>query len=128
MVGRADLAEAVNEQLAAAAMRDDRPWIWVYHAPPDESPTSWTGKRHYGDTDLNGWIEQHHPDLVLCGHVQQSPFEDDGRWIDRVGTSLVFNAGRQIGPVPTYIEIDTDAQHARWSGLTGVEELSFSDV
>ena len=60
--------------------------------------------------------------------MHQSPFEDDGRWIDRVGTSLVFNAGRQIGPVPTYIEIDTAAQHARWAGLTGAEELSFADV
>jgi Icc-related predicted phosphoesterase len=120
---------AVDRQLAEdATLLDGRPWIWVYHAPPDESPTSWTGKRHYGDTDLNGWIDQHHPDIVLCGHVHQSPFEDDGRWIDRIGSTLVFNAGRQIGPVPTYIELDTTAGHARWSGLTGVEELSFSDV
>src|SRR5262249_47312242 len=34
-----------------------RTWIWVYHAPPDNSPTSWTGRRHYGDKDLNAWIE-----------------------------------------------------------------------
>jgi len=37
--------EQVGEQLAADAelWRDgpaDRPWIWAYHAPPDDSPTS----------------------------------------------------------------------------------------
>ena len=80
----------------------------MYHAPPDDSPTSWTGKRHYGDEDLVAWIEQHHPDVVLCGHVHQSPFANDGAWIDRIGSTLVLNAGRQIGPVPTCIELDTE--------------------
>ena len=47
----------MDAQLRADAV--DRPgtWIWVYHHPPDESPTSWTGRRHIGDTDLNDWIE-----------------------------------------------------------------------
>ena len=75
--------DVVDRQLADdAALVGDRRWIWVYHAPPDASPTSWTGKRHYGDEDLVAWIEQHQPDIVLCGHVHQSPFVDRRR-LDR---------------------------------------------
>ena len=121
--------EIVDRQLADdAALLGGRQWIWVYHAPPDASPTSWTGKRHYGDEDLVRWVEQHRPDIVLCGHVHQSPFASEGAWIDRVGSTLIFNAGRQIGPVPTHIELDTDAEHARWSSLAGVEETEFAAV
>ena len=38
-------------QFTAAA--SDRPpqWVWVYHWLPCESPTCWTGRRHYGDED-----------------------------------------------------------------------------
>ena len=94
----------------------------MYHAPPDASPTSWTGKRHYGDEELVAWIEQHRPRLVLCGHVHQSPFASGGGWIDRIGSTLVLNAGRQRGPVPTCIELDTDAGTRGWSSFEGVEE------
>jgi Icc-related predicted phosphoesterase len=121
--------DVVDRQLADdAAAREDRPWIWIYHAPPDQSPTSWTGKRHYGDEDLVAWIERHHPDFVLCGHVHQSPFSSSGAWIDRIGSTLVFNAGRQIGPVPTRIDLDTEAECARWFSLAGDEERAFADV
>ena len=119
--------EAVGRQLAAdAVLRGDRRWIWAYHAPPDASPTSWTGKRYYGDEDLVGWIAQYTPDIVMCGHVHQSPFAAEGAWIDRIGSTLVLNAGRQIGPVPAHIELDTDAEHASWSSLAGVEEQTFA--
>ena len=100
----------------------------MYHGPPDASPTSWTGKRHYGDEALNAWIEQYQPALVLCGHVHQSPFASDGAWIDRVGSALVFNSGRQTGPIPTRIAIDLTEGSARWVSLAGDEERAFSDV
>ncbi len=121
--------DVVDRQLAEdAKVVGDRQWLWVYHAPPDESPTSWTGKRHYGDTELNGWINQYEPAFVLCGHVHQSPFASKGAWIDRVGSTLVFNAGRQTGPIPTRIAIDVGAGHAEWVSLTGHEERSFAEV
>jgi len=121
--------DVVDRQLAHdAGSVGDRPWIWIYHAPPDHSPTSWTGKRHYGDEDLVRWIELHRPDFVLCGHVHQSPFSSNGAWIDRIGSTLVFNAGRQIGPVPTRIDLDTDEESARWVSLAGDEARAFADV
>jgi Icc-related predicted phosphoesterase len=119
--------ELVGAQLEADAARvGDRLWVWAYHAPPDDSPTSWTGSRHYGDEDLSAWIGRHQPDVVLCGHVHQSPFVDGGGWFDRIGTTAVCNAGRQIGPVPTHIEIDTDQMLARWSSLESVEERALA--
>jgi Icc-related predicted phosphoesterase len=85
-----------------------RLWVWVYHAPPDASPTSWTGRRHYGDEALRQWIERHRAGVVLCGHVHESPFKTDGSWIDRIGSTVVFNAGRQRGPVPARVERHPD--------------------
>jgi Icc-related predicted phosphoesterase len=116
--------DLVDRQLADdAAAVGDRDWIWVYHAPPDASPTSWTGKRHYGDTELSAWIDRHRPHLVLCGHVHQAPFADDGGWADRVGSTWVVNAGRQIGPVPAHVIVDTRTGRASWTSLDGVDEL-----
>jgi Icc-related predicted phosphoesterase len=119
--------EVVDRALAADAPESDtRLWIWAYHAPPDQSPTSWTGRRHYGDADLNAWIDQHKPDLVLCGHVHQSPFAEGGGWADRIGTTWVVNSGREPGPVPTHIVIDTDARRARWVSSERIQELSLA--
>jgi Icc-related predicted phosphoesterase len=115
--------ESVDAFLAAEAARAvGRRWVWVYHAPPDASPTSWTGQRYYGDSDLNVWIEQHKPALVLCGHVHESPFVDGGGWADRVGATWVLNAGHEPGPVPAHVVIDVRAAHCTWSASTGVGE------
>jgi Icc-related predicted phosphoesterase len=121
--------DQVDRALAADAMKlDGRLWIWAYHAPPAGSPTSWTGKRHYGDADLNAWIERHSPDVVLCGHVHQSPFAQGGGWADRIGTTWVVNSGREPGPVPTHIVIDTDTREARWMSSEGAQELSWASA
>jgi hypothetical protein len=59
--------------------------------------------------------------------VHQSPFAEGGGWADRIGTTLVVNSGREPGPVPAHIVIDTDARLARWSSSEGVDELSFAE-
>ena len=113
--------EAVARQLAVDAPCRPGRWIWVYHAPPSGSPTSWNGTRHYGDDHLAQWIGEYAPDLVLCGHIHQAPFRAGGSWIDRIGSSWIFNAGCQIGPVPAYVTFDTEAREATWSSLAGSE-------
>jgi Icc-related predicted phosphoesterase len=113
--------DAVGEQLALEAARRPAHWVWVYHAPPDASPVSWAGERHFGDTDLVEWIQRHRPDMVLTGHIHQSPFRKGGSWVDRIGDTWVFNAGRQIGPVPTHVIFDTDERRAMWFSLAGNE-------
>ena len=119
--------QAVEDQLARDAKErpDAALWIWAYHSPPDRSPTSWSGKRHFGDELLNELATLHQPDLVLAGHVHEAPFRDDGSWHDRIGDTLVLNAGRQTGPVPAHLVVDTAARQVEWSGLTGCEQISF---
>ena len=114
---------ALEAQLAADAARRPARWVWVYHWPPLGSPTCWTGRRDYGDADVGGWIAQHQPDIVLTGHVHEPPFKPTGSWADRIGDTWVFNAGRQIGPVPAHIEIDLAAGSASWRSMMGDEEL-----
>jgi Icc-related predicted phosphoesterase len=113
--------KAVDAQLARDAARPRRAWMWVYHSPPSDSPTSWTGTRHYGDDALVAWIAQYAPAMVFSGHIHQSPFRQGGSWVDRIGDTWVFNPGRQIGPVPTHVIVDTDAARAMWFSLAGNE-------
>lgn len=120
--------QALETRLAHDAAQRPGRWVWVYHWPPLGSPTCWTGRRSYGDTELGEWIAEHQPDLVLTGHVHEPPFKPDGNWADRIGDTWVFNAGRQIGPVPTHIEIDLDAGSAEWHSLMGSESLRLSDA
>lgn len=116
--------DTVEAQLAADGARRPRRWIWIYHWPPLGSPTCWTGRKHYGDTELGGWIDTFRPDFVLCGHVHQPPFKIDGAWADRIGDTWVLNPGHQIGPVPAHIEIDLEAGQAIWRSLMGEEAFS----
>ena len=120
--------QALDARLAADAVRRPARWIWVYHWPPLGSPTCWTGRRDYGDADLAAWIGRHQPDIVLTGHVHESPFKPAGAWADRIGSTWVFNAGRQMGPVPAHIAIDLQAGSAAWRSLMGAEALQLVDA
>jgi Icc-related predicted phosphoesterase len=118
--------DALEAQLKADAARRPARWLWVYHWPPLGSPTCWTGRKSYGDTDLGGWIDEFSPDMVLAGHVHESPFKEDGSWIDRIGSTWVCNAGHQMGKIPARIELDLDAATARWVSLMGTEVADLS--
>ena len=78
----------IEAQLRDAAAKRAQRWIWVHHAPPANSPTSWGGKRFFGDVELVQWITQYQPSMVISGHVHQSPFIPDGSWFDRLGDHL----------------------------------------
>lgn len=119
--------EAVGEQIAADAAKVKGKWIWIYHAPPDASPTCWDGEKFIGDTRLAEWIRQYQPDMVLCGHIHQSPFKADGSWVDRIGKTWVFNSGRYSGPSPAHIVFDTDAAMAVWISLAGAECVNLDE-
>ena len=67
------------------------------------------------------------PDIVLTGHVHESPFKPAGHWAHRIGRSWVLNAGRQIGPVPTHVSLDLAAGSAEWRSMMGHETLSLAD-
>lgn len=114
--GEVSRAEVEAQLARESALRGDR-WIWIYHAPPEGSRTSWAGRRHYGDSHLRGWIEQYQPEMVLGGHIHNSPFYEEGSWIDQIGSTWVFNPGKQIGPQPTTIVIDFEKGTAEWNSF-----------
>jgi Icc-related predicted phosphoesterase len=113
--------------LAEAAERRSGPWLWAYHGPP-EGPLAWTGSRHYGDPELPRLLEQHRPDVVLCGHIHQAPFVDGGAWAEQRGPTWLFNSGHERGQVPAHVEIDLAARTARWSSSRGSDELALGPL
>lgn len=123
--GPSSKSELERQLHAAAELDRDGAWIWVYHSPPDASPTSWSGRRHYGDDVLDAFIERLRPDLVLTGHVHEAPFQDGGSWFDRIGATLVLNAGRQPGPMPAHVIIDTAERFADWWTSQGQGSVGF---
>lgn len=117
--GPVSRAELAGQLAAAAATAAGKRWIWIHHAPPAGSPVCWTGRKFAGDEALRGWIDQFQPDIVLSGHIHNSPFYADGAWVDRIGKTWVFNPGRQIGPCPAFISLDLDNMVAEWISLEG---------
>jgi Icc-related predicted phosphoesterase len=118
--------EGIARQLEDAAAAKPGEWIWVHHAPPADSPTSWGGKRHFGDSDLVQWMARWRPGMVISGHVHQSPFVRDGSWYDRIGDTWAFNAGHQYGRPPAHIVLDFDARQAFWLSAAGEEVIDLA--
>jgi Icc-related predicted phosphoesterase len=113
----------LEADLARAAEQRTGPWMWAYHGPP-EGPLTWTGSRHYGDPELPRLIDEHRPDLVLCGHIHQAPFVPGGGWVERRGDTWIFNSGYELGPVPTHVFLDLAGRTAAWRSSQGHEEIS----
>jgi Icc-related predicted phosphoesterase len=113
-------------QLIEANTIDATKRLWAFHEPPDASPVSWNGKRHFGSKILLDWIERWKPDIVVGGHVHNAPFYGDGSWKDQIGDTWVFNPGKQIGPVPCMIAFDLDTMTASWESMEGHEAQALS--
>ena len=126
-LGPATLAR-LEAGLDAAAAHRTLPWIWAYHGPP-EGPLSWTGERHYGDPELPRLIDQHRPDVVLCGHIHQAPYVEGGGWWERRGTTHLFNSGYQRGELPAHVILELSPQErtATWWSLAGSGEMTLVD-
>lgn len=115
--------EKIGVQLRDAAAAHKGRWIWVHHAPAAKSPTSWGGSRFFGDAELVDWINSYKPDIVLSGHVHQSPFISDGSWFDRLGETWVFNVGHEFGSPPAHIILDLDNDRAYWLSSAGEQSI-----
>lgn len=126
--GPASQAE-LEAQLARDTQRVVGRWIWVHHSPPSGSPVCWTGRKFGGDECLREWILRFTPNIVLSGHIHNSPFLAQGSWVDRIGRTWVFNPGKQIGASPAYIALDLDAMTAEWISIEGqsVRQLAVAD-
>ena len=106
--------KGVDRLLEEEAARRAGTWVWLYHSPPADTGLCSNGRRRFPDADLVGWIERFRPDVVLCGHVHEAPWAPDGAWAARIGATWVFNAGSQVGPIPSHVILDTAEGTARW--------------
>ncbi len=62
--------------------------ILVSHSPPYNTKTDIVGRgEHVGSKVIRKFIEEHQPELCICGHIHES------RNIDRIGQTLILNPG-----------------------------------
>ncbi len=116
--------DLVEVQLESAAVDRPERWVWVYHSPPAGTRLCTTGTREFPDHELAGWIDRWKPDIVICGHIHQAPWVEGGGWVDRRGSTWVFNAGHQAGPIPAHILIDLEARTADWVAIPEHDEIT----
>ena len=102
---------------------DSRPVFWVHHAPPLGTRTSWNGKRDLGDSNVVDWIKAYGPALVISGHVHNAPYYPEGSWVDRLGSTVVVNGGRQSGDIPASIIVELENGELTWFGMEGRESV-----
>ena len=121
------LLKDIEDKIIKDASTDKTKWFWIYHTPTDNSQTSWDGKKYNGDANLNRWIKDYKPNMVIAGHCHLSPFKKDGSWVDQIDSTWVFNPGMQIGPFPTHIIMDTGVNKAAWFSLEGGQQVNLSD-
>ncbi len=105
----------LEKQLEREATHSCKRWIWIHHAPPEGSSTSWSGRKYIGDAFLRKWIDRFQPDMVLSGHIHNAPFSEPGSWVDKIGRTWVFNTGRQTGSQPTTLTLDLETMTAEWN-------------
>jgi Icc-related predicted phosphoesterase len=117
----------MDEHLSQSRPSEGHDWVWIHHAPPLGCRTAWTGKKDAGDEHLLGLIRQWRPAAVLAGHIHNAPFRTDGSWSNRLGSTWIFNPGRQIGPVPTHLVFDWPARAVTYSSLEGIHTLNLRD-
>ena len=62
--------------------------IFVPHAPPRDTKVDriMMGK-HVGSTAVREFVERHHPDAVVCGHIHEA------RGVDSMGKTTIVNCG-----------------------------------
>jgi uncharacterized protein len=78
----------LERRIAQAAASVDRCRVLVFcpHAPPARTACDRLGNgRHVGSTAVRAFVEEHQPDLVLCGHIHEA------RATDTIGRSAIVN-------------------------------------
>lgn len=65
-----------------------RATVFVPHAPPkDTAVDKIASGAHVGSIAVRRFIEQHHPGVVICGHIHEA------RGVDSIGSSTIVNCG-----------------------------------
>ncbi|MEM1362733.1 MAG: metallophosphoesterase [Pseudomonadota bacterium] len=117
----------IDAQFEEDAQRPHESWLWVYHAPPSDSPVSWGGNRFFGDPEHRSWINKWQPNYVLSGHVHQAPFVPDGSWVSQIGNTRIFNMGQQPGEIPAHVILNTKEHAALWFSIYDNQQIDLAE-
>jgi hypothetical protein len=83
----------------------------VSHTPPaDTALDRIRSGKHVGSAAVRQFIESHHPDLVICGHIHES------RGIDSLGSTVMVNCGPACDGSYALIELG-DQVEVKLAGL-----------
>lgn len=86
-----ELSEETIKERAEDGWRDVAPARWkifIPHAPPHNTTVDrLLSATHVGSKAIRTFIEQHHPDVVVCGHIHEA------RGQDTIGSSEIVNCG-----------------------------------
>lgn len=86
-------------KLLLADHGDDATLLWIMHEPPTGTQLSEEGSPVEGNAWWRDAIEEHQPELVVCGHDHTTPLERDV-WQDKIGKTNVINVGQNMdGPL-----------------------------
>ena len=76
-------AEAGWKNVAEASWK-----VFIPHAPPRDTKVDRIASgSHVGSTAVREFIEQRHPDVVVCGHIHEA------RGLDSIGKTKIVNCG-----------------------------------
>jgi Icc-related predicted phosphoesterase len=83
--------------------------LWVMHEPPTGTQISLAGSLVEGHAWWRDAIEEHQPELVVCGHDHSTSIRF-GVWEDRIGKTRVVNVGQNMdGPLhATLVTLNAD--------------------
>jgi Icc-related predicted phosphoesterase len=106
----------IDAQLAKDAARRPTRWIWAHHAPPANSPTSWGGKRFFGDVELAQWIERHQPSMGDLGPCASIALHPSGLVVRPAWRHLDLQRRASAGSSAGLHR----ARHRRWHGILAI--------
>ncbi|MBB5031099.1 metallophosphoesterase family protein [Prosthecobacter vanneervenii] len=73
--------------------------LWIMHEPPTGTQLTLAGSAVEGHEWWWDAIEEHQPELVVCGHDHTTPIRRNV-WRDRIGKTTVVNVGQNMdGPL-----------------------------
>jgi Icc-related predicted phosphoesterase len=91
--------------------------LWVMHEPPTGTQLSAAGSVVEGHRWWRDAIEEHQPDLVVCGHDHGTSIQR-GVWQDQIGETNIINVGQNMdGPLHATLVVGTGSGRLQFEKL-----------
>ena len=96
---------------------DDAKRLWIMHEPPTGTQISEEGSPVEGNAWWRDAVEEHQPELVVCGHDHNTPISR-GVWKDQIGRTNVINVGQNMdGPLHATLVVGAASDRLQFQKL-----------